>query len=157
MTNNLPTTLSTFAAPADTPGLRPEWSMRLVMDVALNVSTESILEAHELTWDHFERICKMPTFVMQVETMRKELDKEGATFRLKCQLQADHYLVEVHKKIMDPSTDEKVFTRLVEDVVRWGGLDAPAQVNDGGLGGFSININFGQNKDRGITIDAEKA
>jgi hypothetical protein len=137
--------------------LRPEWSMHLVIDVALRASEESILEAHDLQHHQLQQIMLNPTFVMQVEKLRKDLEKEGATFKLKCQLQADAYLAEVHKKIMSPDTDEKVFTRLVEDVVRWGGLE-PGNVPNGGagaMGGLSINISFGQHAKRGVTIDAE--
>lgn len=136
------------------PELRPEWSMRLVMDVALGTSTDSILEAHDLQMHQFERIMTLPTFVLQVKDLRKKLEEEGASFKLKAQLQADFYLAKVHEKIMDPDTDEKVFTRLVEDVVRWGGLDTPQPVNTGGaLGGFSINISFPTDSKRGIIID----
>lgn len=139
------------------PELRPEWSMRLVMDVALGTSTDSILEAHDLQHHQLERIMTIPTFVLQVKDLRKKLEEEGASFKLKCQLQADFYLAKVHEKIMDPTTDEKVFTRLVEDVVRWGGLDAPQPVNAGGaLGGFSINISFPSDDKRGIVIEGNK-
>ena len=137
------------------PELRPEWSMHLVMDVALGTSTESILDAHNLQHHQFESICKNPQFAMQVQSLRKELEKEGATFRLKAQLQADFYLTKVHEMIMSPDTDEKVVTRLIEDTVRWGGLDQPAQLNQGNIAGFSININFGQNDKRGITINGD--
>lgn len=139
------------------PALRPEWSMHLVMDVALNASTDSILEAHELQYHQFEKICESPVFVMQVATLRKQLEKEGATFKLKAQLQADHYLQKVHEMVMDPSMDPKVVTRLIEDVARWGGLDAPQAVGNGQIGGFSISINFSSGNDsrRGLTIDGD--
>lgn len=139
------------------PELRPEWSMHLVMDVALGTSTESILDAHDLQYHQFEAICKNPQFALQVADLRKQLEKEGATFRLKSQLQADFYLTKVHEMIMSPETDQKVVTRLIEDVVRWGGLDQPAQLNQGNIAGFSISINFGQNEKRGITIDGDDA
>lgn len=147
-----------FLAPPSITGpeLRPEWSKHLVMDVALGTTTDSILETHQLQYHQFQQICDQPMFVLAVEALRKELSKDGATFKLKAQLQADFYLAEVHKKIMHPDTDEKVFVRLVEDVVRWGGLDAPASVGGGpGMGGFSIEINFGQAGKRGITIDGD--
>lgn len=138
------------------PELRPEWSMRLVMDVALGTSTESILEAHDLQYHQFQQICENPQFVARVAGLKKDLEKEGASFRLKAQLQADFYLAKVHEMIMNPDTDERVVTRLIEDTVRWGGLDSPPTVGDGSVGGFSINISFGQNERRGITIDGEQ-
>lgn len=139
------------------PELRPEWSMHLVMDVALGTSVESILESHNLQYHQFEHICANPQFAMQVANLRKDLEKEGASFRLKAQLQADFYLAKVHEMIMDPDTDERVVTRLIEDTVRWGGLDAPPTVGNGAPGGFSISINFGQHEKRGITIDGDKS
>jgi len=135
------------------PELRPEWSMHLVMDVALGASTDSILESHDLQHHQFEAICANPQFSMQVAALRKDLEKEGATFRLKAQLQADFYLVKAHQMIMDPDTDSRVVTRLIEDVVRWGGLDQPEQLGKTSIGAFSISINFGQNAPRGITIE----
>ena len=137
------------------PELRPEWSMRLVMDVALGTTTESILEAHDLQHHQFEKILENPQFVMQVADLRTQLEKDGATFKLKAQLQADFYLTKVHEMIMDTDTDEKVKTRLIEDVVRWGGLDAPQPIGTGGMGSFQINIIFGANRDKGFTIDQE--
>lgn len=139
------------------PELRPEWSMHLVMDVALNTSVDSILDAHDLQYHQFEAICKSPQFALQVADLRKQLEKEGATFRLKAQLQADFYLTQVHEMVMDKEMDPKVRVRLIEDVARWGGLDAPEQTGSGSMGGFSININFGQNSRRGITIDSDDA
>ncbi len=138
------------------PEFRPEWDMRLVVDMALGTSTESILDAHNLQHHQFEKILQDPGFVAQVAAMKKSLEKEGATFRLKSQIQADYYLSVAHAMIMDPQCDERVRTRLIEDVVRWGGLDAPASVGGGSVGGFNITINFGQHERRGITLEAER-
>lgn len=149
----MPTDLTTVSPSG--PELRPEWSLRLVMDVVLGTSTESILEAHDLQFHQFEQICASPPFIARVADLRKELEKEGASFRLKAQLQADFYLGTAHQMIMNPDTDDRVKTRLIEDMVRWGGLDTPPSVGDGRVGGFSININFGQNERRGITIDGD--
>lgn len=83
------------------PELRPEWLMRLVMDVALGTTTESILEAHDLQHHQFEKILENPQFVMQVADLRTQLEKDGATFKLKAQLQADFYLTKVHEMIKE--------------------------------------------------------
>lgn len=149
--------LKPYIAP-EAPGLRTEWSMHLVMDVALNASKDSILEAHSLQFHELERIVANPQFVLAVAKLRKDLEKEGATFKLKAQLQADHYLQKVHEMVMDPDMDPKVVTRLIEDVARWGGLDAPQAVNGGAMGGFSISINFSnESKRQGLTIDGDSA
>lgn len=136
------------------PEARPEWSTRLVVDVVLGTSTESILEAHGLVHHQFEAILRSPAFVLAVADMRKNLEKEGATFKFKAGIQADMYLVEAHKMIMDPTMDPKVRTRLIEDTVRWAGFDAPAPVG-AAMGGFSVSINFGTHAKQGTTIDAE--
>lgn len=136
------------------PELRPEWQKRLVMDVALGTSTESILEEYGLVMHQFEAICGNPVFVAEVEQLRLALQKDGATFRLKSQLQADYYLTMMHTLIVDPNMDPRVRLRAIEDIVRWGGLDAPPAIGaGGGMGGFQININFGDHKERGIIVD----
>ena len=140
------------------PELRPEWSSRLVMDVALNASAESICEAHDLVHHDLERIFANPLFVRQVEALKKDLEKDGATFKLKAQLQADFYLSNIHTLITDPDMDPRVRLRAIEDMVRWAGFDAPAPVGGpGSSGGFSININFGTHERKGITIDGNQS
>lgn len=141
------------------PGLRPEWSAHLVMDVALNSSVDSICEVHELQQHTLHQICESPVFASQVAAVRKQLEKEGATFKMKAQLQADFYLQQVHEMIMDKEMDPRVRTRLIENVARWAGLDAPQAVGShGALGGFSISINFdASTQRRGVTIDGNQA
>lgn len=137
------------------PEVRPEWSTRLVMDVALGATKESILEVHDLQDHQYEQFFQNITFVAQVDALKKELEKDGATFRLKNKLLADEYLSVVYKMVTDDSTDSRVRTRLIESTVRWAGFDAPAGDGEGGgIGGFNITINLGSSKqDRGITID----
>lgn len=140
------------------PELRPEWSQALVMDVALGVKKELILETYGFADHQYDQICRDLVFVASVERLRKDLEKEGATFRLKCQLQADHYLQDIHTMIKDTEGDPRVRLRAVEDVVRWAGLDAPAQISGeggGAFGGFSISINLGSSQRSGITIDGD--
>lgn len=136
------------------PEFRPEWSTSLVMDVALGTSRESILEVHDLVEHQLDEILVNPVFVMAVGNLRKSLEKDGATFKLKAQLQAEFYLTTAHDMIMDKTVDDRVRMRLIEDMVRWGGFDAPAQVNGTG-GGFSISINFNAPEKRGIMIDGD--
>lgn len=142
------------------PELRPEWSQHLVVDVALNQSIETICDVHGLTQHSFNRICENPAFVMAVATLRKQLEKEGATFKLKAGLQADVYLGQVHAMVMDTTMDPKVRVRLIESVARWAGFDTPQPVgSQGGMGGFSISINLGSSSAAprgGITIDGDQ-
>lgn len=139
------------------PEIRPEWSSRLVMDVALNSSKESILETYDLQDHQYEQICASPVFVGQVEALRKELEKDGASFRLKNKLLADEFLKHVYEMVTDKSTDSRVRTRLIESTVRWAGFDAPVAGAEGGIGGFNITINLGSSKqDRGIIIDGNQ-
>lgn len=137
------------------PELRPEWDSRLVMDVALNTSNESICEEYQITHAALERILENPAFVMAVGKLRKELEKEGATFKLKAQHLADHYLQQLHELVTNPEVDSRVRLRGIENAVRWAGFDAPAGAGPNGMGGFSISINLGEREKRGaVTIEA---
>lgn len=139
------------------PEVRPEWSTRLVMDVALGASKDSILEVYELQDHTYEALFENPAFVAQVASLKKALEKDGATFRLKNQLLADEFLAEVYDMVRDKTMDPRVRTRLIESTVRWAGFDAPAGVEGGAVGGFNITINLGASKqDRGIIIDGNQ-
>lgn len=135
---------------------RPEWDMRLVTDVALGTSTESILAAYDLTQHGLDQILETPTFLIALQGMKKSLEQEGATFRLKAQIQADMYLGTAHEMIMNKGTDSRVRMRLIEDMARWAGFDTPPQTAGGGSAGFSISINFSQAaRDSGRVLDHE--
>ena len=132
---------------------RPEWSARLVIDYVLGASKESICEAYGLAAHHYDRIEMDPGFMGKVAALKKELEKDGATFTLKAKLQAEVLLDESFKMAMNSDTDDRVRAKLIGDTVRWAGFDKSGAAPDG-TGGFSITFNF-NGKSPGDTFEGE--
>lgn len=121
---------------------RPEWDMRIVIDFVLGASEESICEAYELMPHQYQRVVNDVGFQAKVAGLKKHLEKEGATFTLKAQIQAETLIDESFRMAMDPDIDARVRAKLINDTVRWAGFDKTGGSADG-TGGFSININLG--------------
>lgn len=137
----------------------PDWSLRLAIDVALGASVDSILETYALQMHEYERVCADVHFAARVAGIKRELQKDGASFRLKAALQAEALLVTSWDMIHNDDVAATVRAQLIRDTVRWAGMDNPAPAAVAGAGGgFSITMNFGATNERSgpITIDAEK-
>ena len=132
---------------------RPEWNPRIVIDFALGASKESILEEYDLMDHHYERIIRDIGFLGKVAALKKELEKDGATFTLKAKLQAEVLLDEAFKMAINEKVDDRVRAKLIGDTVRWAGFDKTGGMIDN-TGGFSVTINL-NTKHLGDTVDAE--
>lgn len=136
------------------PALRPEWSIRLVIDFVLGASKEAICEEYQLMPHHYDIIVRDVGFQAKVATLKKELEKEGATFTLKAQLQAEDLIDEAYVMAKTADLDPRVRAKLIGDIVRWAGFDKTGASVDG-TGTFSLNINFSGMKPAGETYDGE--
>lgn len=134
-------------------GVRPEWDARLVIDYVLGASKQSIMDEYQILDHHYERIIRDIGFMGKVAALKKELEKDGATFTLKAKLQAEVLLDESFKMAMNPDCDDRVRAKLIGDTVRWAGFDKTGMSADA-TGGFSININL-NGKRLGDTYDGE--
>ncbi|WP_288074910.1 hypothetical protein [Pseudomonas sp.] len=133
---------------------RPEWSPRLVIDYVLGASKESIMEEYGIMDHHYERIVRDVGFMGKVAALKKELEKDGATFGLKAKLQAEVLLDESFKMAMDKEVDPRVRAKLIGDTVRWAGFDKSGAAPDN-TGGFSVTITLNGVKGGGDVIDGE--
>lgn len=136
------------------PGLRPEWNIRLVIDFVLGASKEAICEEYQLMPHHYDIIVQDLGFQTKVAALKKELEKEGATFTLKAQLQAEDLIDEAYVMAKTADLDPRVRAKLIGDIVRWAGFDKTGASVDG-TGTFSLNINFSAVKPTGETYDGE--
>lgn len=132
---------------------RPEWNPRLVIDYVLGASKEAIMEEYQILDHHYERVIRDVGFMGKVAALKKELEKDGATFTLKAKLQAEVLLDESFKMAMNADVDDRVRAKLIGDTVRWAGFDKSGAAPDG-TGGFSVTINFGDKK-QGETFDMD--
>lgn len=141
--------------PAKNPARIPQWDKRLVVDVCLGTDEDAILDEYGLTAHDFARIQEDPVFATAVKRLQEELQEEGATFRLKCKLQAEAMLEEAWRMAHAPDTDPRVKEKLMSNMVRWAGWDNPASGGKEGGAGFHININLGAREVAGVTYDNE--
>lgn len=123
------------------PQARVSWTQDLLMDVALGASGESICKAYGLTPDQLSTIKRHPAFANQLKKVREALDKDGLSFRMRAQMQAEALLRTSWELIHSPTTPASVKVELIKQTVRWAGLDGPAApVAMASAAGFSVNI-----------------
>lgn len=123
------------------PQARVSWTQDLLMDVALGASGESICKAYGLTPDQLSTIKRHPAFANQLKKVREALDKDGLSFRMRAQMQAEALLRTSWELIHSPATPASVKVELIKQTVRWAGLDGPvAPVAMASAAGFSVNI-----------------
>ena len=136
-----------LAAPSEDPA-ELGWPPTLPIEVALRVAPNSkICEAYGISRTEWEDIRRQPGFVNAVAAARKELEKEGMSFKMKARLQAEELLKTSWRMIHAP--DERVPPTVKADLlkftVRAAGLDGskdPA-VAGGPQNALQINIHLG--------------
>lgn len=131
------------------------WTAALLVDVALRVDDQTLCDTYDLQYHELDEIKNDPSFIVQLAAVQKELEKEGVSFRLKAQMQAEALLQTSWSLIHSAATPAAVKAGLIKDTVRWAGFDAPPQAGaGGGRGGFSVNIVLNQGQPAiGLTID----
>ena len=126
-----------------------QWQSSLVLDIAMGVDKDAICEAYEIQYAQLCAILETPSFAARVATARKELEKEGVSFRLKAQMQAEEYLKTAFQMVHDTDVDPKVRAKLIADTVRWAGFDNVAAEVNGSGNGITVNINLA-NADKAV-------
>lgn len=136
-----------FAAQSDDPA-ELGWPPTLPIEIALRVASNAkICEAYGISKPEWDSIRQQPGFVNAVSAARKELEKEGMSFKMKARLQAEELLKTSWRMIHAP--DERVPPTVKADLlkftVRAAGLDGskdPA-VAGGPQNALQINIHLG--------------
>ena len=120
------------------------WQSSLVTDVALGVDEESICEAYNLQFPQLQRIKADEGFRTRLAKLAEELKKEGVSFRLKAQMQAEALLETSFSMIHNDDVDPKVREKLIANTIRWAGYDNKAAEGAQGAGsGITISIDLG--------------
>lgn len=102
------------------------WQNSLVIDVALGVDHETICEAYDLQYPQLQQIMHTAAFKNRLGKLQEDMSKDGVTFRMKAQMQAEEYLKTSFDMVHNPEVDPKVRAKLIGDTVRWAGFDAAA-------------------------------
>lgn len=139
MTRALSTAVVRPEDPADL-GFPAMFPYELAMKVA---SVPEICAAYGIDKDEFVRLTESPLFVKAYGEAKEQLQKAGASFRIKAQLQAEELLKKSWAMIHSQDTPTPVKADLIKSTVRWAGLE-PSKVGESGPGNnFQILINLG--------------
>lgn len=120
----------------------------LPIEVALKTaSVKDICEAYGLSEEDWLRLKSDPVFVAEVAALRETLKKDGMSFKMKAQLQAEELLntswalIHSHNDDVPPN----VKADLIKFIIKAAGLDASKDqaANAGPGNALQININLG--------------
>jgi len=128
------------------------WQHTLVLDVALGVDPETICEAYGLQFPQLDKIKEDPSFKNRLGKLKEDMAKEGVSFRMKAQMQAEEYLKTSFSMVHDQDIDPKVRAKLIGDTVRWAGFDSAANAEAVSGSGISVTINLG-NADKAKQVE----
>lgn len=98
----------------------------LPIEIALRTgTTREICEGYGLTHADWQRLRTDPIFVEHLARVVESLKKDGMSFKLKAQLQADELLKKSWAMIHSPSdmVPPAVQADLLKATIRWAGLD----------------------------------
>lgn len=118
------------------------YPLTLPLDVAMgDAPLLEIFESHGLDESDFLRLRDNPQFVMEVRRYKEELAKDGASFKLKAKVQAEHMLKKSFQMVFDPATPAPVKADLIKSTVRWAGYE-PKKETEAGAGGPNFQVNI---------------
>ena len=92
--------------------------------------------------DQFAELVHHPVFQKAYEDACNDVARNGASFRMKAQLQAEELLGESWRTIHDKDVPYAVKADLIKATVRWAGYDASKEGIQSGVA-FQINLNLG--------------
>lgn len=115
---------------------------KLPFELALKTAPVAVIcEAYGLDRQAFAELAADPIFIQAFEEAKAEVAKNGVSFKMKAQLQADALLATSWEIIHNDATPSAVRAGLIRDTVRWAGWDN--KQGEGVAGNqFQININL---------------
>lgn len=124
------------------------WPATLPIELAMRDQTPAeICRAYGIEQEEFLRLGQNPAFRGEVKAAIEALRKEGASFRVRAQMQAVELLKTSFTLIHDKDCPYPVRAKLIEMTIKSSGLDASIAGGAGMKGGapqsFSITLNLG--------------
>lgn len=117
------------------------WPPQLPFDIALGIkSLEEILEQHGLEYAEWLVIQKHPVFKSELAAAHSEITESGMSFRRKAALQAELYLEELDRLMMDPEVAPSTRVDIFKTLVKCGDLEPAAKKADDADSKQTFNI-----------------
>lgn len=125
------------------------WPATLCLELAMRDQTpEEVCRAYGIDRDEFVRLGANPAFRAELKAAVEALRKEGASFRVRAQMQSVELLKTSFTMIHNTDVPANVRADLIKFTVKAAGLDASVMASGvNGKGGvaqaFTINLNLG--------------
>jgi hypothetical protein len=140
------------------------WTDQFAFDTALILegggdSLDDLKAKYDVTSDDLLRFKSDSQFRKRVGEYREDIRANGTTFKMKARAQAEDLLLTSWQLIHDPGVSPSVKADLIKSTVKWGGLEPKNDDgNVGPVGGVSITINLGDDRDKPklVTVDNDR-
>lgn len=121
------------------------WPPTLPVEIALKTAPmDDIRVAYGYSKDEWAALPRDPVFLADLAAAVTMVKKEGMSFKIKAQLQAEELLKSSWRLIHEPDTPASVRADLIKATMRWAGYDVKeAQGAAGGGNALNIQINLG--------------
>lgn len=120
------------------------WPPTLPVEIALKTAPmDDIRIAYGYSKDEWARLPQDPVFLADLAAAMAMVKKDGMSFKLKAQLQAEELLKSSWRMIHDLDAPASVRADLIKATMRWAGYDMKETVGAGSAVGLNIQINLG--------------
>lgn len=120
------------------------WPPTLPIEIALKTAPmDEIRIAYGYSQAEWGALRYDPVFLADLAAAVQVVKKDGMSFKLKAQLQAEELLKSSWRLIHEDACPASVKADLIKATMRWAGYDAKEQVAAGGGNALNIQINLG--------------
>lgn len=120
------------------------WPPTLPVEIALKTAPlDEIRAAYGYSSEEWMALKDNPRFLADLSAAVQMVAKDGMSFKLKAQLQAEELLKTSWRLIHDPTCPATVRSDLIKSTMRWAGYDVKEAAAGGGGTPLQININLG--------------
>lgn len=120
------------------------WPPTLPLEIALKTAPmDEIRCAYGYSRDEWLALKDHPGFLADLAAAVRMVAKEGMSFKLKAQLQAEELLKTSWRLIHDPNAPATTRADLIKATMRWAGYDIKEGVGASGGNNLAIQINLG--------------
>lgn len=103
---------------------RSMWPVDFMLELALGLEPDSvIMERYDISPVQLQQWYDHPVFKKELTELRKKVLDEGLTFKTKCRVQAEQYLVDIHKVMQDKATPAGTKLEILKNLSRWAGFE----------------------------------
>lgn len=124
--------------------------------VGMQLPLRELIDTLGMSEERALALLKDPLVLKMMKEYKREMEEKGVSFQLKARIQAEEMLKRNWKLAHDPDTPPAVAAKVIENTVRWAGLEPKTTQNASNSANVpALTINFDlSGVAKSITIDA---